>query len=83
MQAQIAQTQSELNNQPRLEEILKMEEEAKERIRLQCEQMEEEVRKNAAIYNEKLHQMAIQFGLQKDDTAAPKMEAKISVKELN
>uniref|UniRef100_A0A915J1C9 Uncharacterized protein n=1 Tax=Romanomermis culicivorax TaxID=13658 RepID=A0A915J1C9_ROMCU len=45
MQAQTAQRQPELSNQRQLEEILKMEEEAKEKIRLQQEQMEEELRK--------------------------------------
>uniref|UniRef100_A0A915HGP9 Uncharacterized protein n=1 Tax=Romanomermis culicivorax TaxID=13658 RepID=A0A915HGP9_ROMCU len=43
--------------------------------------MEEELTKNAAIYYEKLLQMAIQFRLQKDDTAAPEMEAKVVVLE--
>uniref|UniRef100_A0A915HWQ0 Uncharacterized protein n=1 Tax=Romanomermis culicivorax TaxID=13658 RepID=A0A915HWQ0_ROMCU len=42
-----------------------MEEEAKERIRLQREQMEEELKRNMAIYNEKVRQMEIEFGLQK------------------
>uniref|UniRef100_A0A915I3B9 Uncharacterized protein n=1 Tax=Romanomermis culicivorax TaxID=13658 RepID=A0A915I3B9_ROMCU len=54
-----------------------MEEKAREKIRLQWEQMEEELRKNIAIYNEKVHQMAIQFGLQKDDTATPEVEKKV------
>uniref|UniRef100_A0A915L5Y4 Uncharacterized protein n=1 Tax=Romanomermis culicivorax TaxID=13658 RepID=A0A915L5Y4_ROMCU len=54
-----------------------MEEEVKEKIRLQWKQMEEELRKNMAIYNEKVRQMAIQLGLQKDDTVAPEVEKKV------
>uniref|UniRef100_A0A915L6A3 Uncharacterized protein n=1 Tax=Romanomermis culicivorax TaxID=13658 RepID=A0A915L6A3_ROMCU len=81
MEAQTAQTQSELSNQCRLEEILKMEEEAKEKIRLQREQMEEELRKSMVMYNKKVCQMSIQFGLQKDDTLAPEVERKVLLLE--
>uniref|UniRef100_A0A915ILE5 Uncharacterized protein n=1 Tax=Romanomermis culicivorax TaxID=13658 RepID=A0A915ILE5_ROMCU len=39
--------------------------------------MEEEVRRSMASYNKKLHQMAIQFRLQKDATTAPEVEKKV------
>uniref|UniRef100_A0A915KKD9 Uncharacterized protein n=1 Tax=Romanomermis culicivorax TaxID=13658 RepID=A0A915KKD9_ROMCU len=54
-----------------------MEEEAKEKIRLQRQQIEDALNNNMAIYNKKVHQMAIQFGLQKDDTATPEVEKKV------
>uniref|UniRef100_A0A915J9B6 Uncharacterized protein n=1 Tax=Romanomermis culicivorax TaxID=13658 RepID=A0A915J9B6_ROMCU len=77
MEAQTAQTQSELANQCGLEEILKMEEGARERIQLQREQMEEELKKNMVIYNEKVCQMAVEFGLQKDEDAMLAVEKKL------
>uniref|UniRef100_A0A915KLS0 Uncharacterized protein n=1 Tax=Romanomermis culicivorax TaxID=13658 RepID=A0A915KLS0_ROMCU len=77
MEAQTAQMQSKLINQCQLQEILKMEEEAKEKIRLQRQQMEDELDKNMAIYTKKVRQMAIQFGLQKEDTATPEVEKKV------
>uniref|UniRef100_A0A915KZH8 Uncharacterized protein n=1 Tax=Romanomermis culicivorax TaxID=13658 RepID=A0A915KZH8_ROMCU len=63
MQTQTAQTQSKLANQCRLEEIQRMEEEARQKIRLQGKQMERELKQNMAIFNANIGKIEVEYGL--------------------
>uniref|UniRef100_A0A915JYZ5 Uncharacterized protein n=1 Tax=Romanomermis culicivorax TaxID=13658 RepID=A0A915JYZ5_ROMCU len=76
MQAQTVQTQSELMAQGGLEEILRMEEDTKQRIRLQGKQMKKELNENMVKMNAKIHKMEVEYRFRKEEDATTMVQQK-------
>uniref|UniRef100_A0A915HIG5 Uncharacterized protein n=1 Tax=Romanomermis culicivorax TaxID=13658 RepID=A0A915HIG5_ROMCU len=76
MEAQTAQTQSHLQAQHQLEEILRREEGAKQKIQLKQEQMQRQFHEGMAKIRAKIRKVAVQYGFQKEEEITPIVEQK-------